>query len=134
MSSPSATSATSSLDRTFPKSRRLGRRSEFQKVYQKGVRAAGPLFAVHLLAEAEEGPARIGLTVSRKVGKAVVRNRVKRWLREAVRVRWDLTPPNAWIVFHARNGAAGSSYEQMAAEMDRLLPQVCRRAGIGKER
>jgi len=139
MSSPSPTSAISSADeersdpgkadQRFPKSRRLRRRSEFQKVYKQGVRAAGPLFSVFLLPRAEQAPGRVGLTVSRKVGKAVVRNRVKRWFREAIRQHWDWAPDGAWIVFHARNEARDSSYQQIEAELERLLAKARRRGG-----
>lgn len=134
MISPSPTSAISSArpsatDQRFPKSRRLRNRSEFQKVYQQGVRAAGPLFSVFLLPKAEDAPGRVGLTVSRKVGKAAVRNRVKRWFREAIRRHWDWAPEGAWIVFHARNSVRDSSYQQVEAELDRLLLKARRRGG-----
>ena len=68
---------------SFPKKSRLLRRPDFLEV-----KAAGKSFADGPLAasfRARQGAPRVGLTVSSKVGSAVVRNRVKRRLREAVR-------------------------------------------------
>src|ERR1700760_1697092 len=67
----------------FPKSARLLRRAEFLAVKAQGQGfAEGPLAASF---QKREGRARVGITVSGKVGNAVVRNQVKRRLREAVR-------------------------------------------------
>jgi ribonuclease P protein component len=57
---------------------------------------------VHVFPRAEDGPARLGLSVSRKVGGAVERNRVKRLLREAFRYEGALLPPGADVVLLAR--------------------------------
>lgn len=79
-----------------------------------------------------EGP-RFGITVNRKVGGAVVRNRVKRRLREIYR-RWgDRTKlPAVDIVLHARPSAPQASYSQLAQEVEKQLarligaPEECR--------
>lgn len=66
---------------------------------------------------------RFGLTVSRKVGGAVVRNRVKRWLREAIRhERGDLSGVD--IVFIARSSAAMAGYEPLRREVASSLRQI----------
>jgi ribonuclease P protein component len=69
------------------------------------------------------GGPRFGLTVSRKVGNAVVRNRVKRRLREAIRRnRGDLTATD--VVFIARSTAAGANYPQLVSEVAQAIRQL----------
>jgi len=63
---------------------RLRRRAEFLAV-AAGMRIPAPTFVLQARRRDDEGPARVGFTVSRKVGTAVERNRVRRRLREAVR-------------------------------------------------
>ena len=72
---------------------------------------------------------RYGFVVGKRVGKAVVRNRVKRLLREVVR----LTPTDkGWdMVFIARNGAVRADYRQIEAEVTRLLHKARIITGMG---
>ncbi|HET9553070.1 MAG TPA: ribonuclease P protein component [Anaeromyxobacteraceae bacterium] len=87
----------------LPKAARLRRRREFLAVQQRGAR----LFAGEVLVLSQgpgTGQARIGITVSSKVGNAVERNRVKRWVREAFReIQAELPPVDLVVV--ARKGA-----------------------------
>jgi ribonuclease P protein component len=79
----------------FPKTARLLHSAEFAAVKQGGRNfAEGPLAASFLAREvaSRAGGARVGLAVSSKVGGAVVRNRVKRRLREAVRLELAQLP------------------------------------------
>ncbi|TNF37181.1 MAG: ribonuclease P protein component [Deltaproteobacteria bacterium] len=71
-------------DRRFPPERRLRKRREFLRLQGGGYRVHGRRFIFHFLAGRSDR-SRIGITVSRKVGKAVERNRIKRWVREAWR-------------------------------------------------
>ena len=66
------------------------------------------------------GPTRLGLTVSRKIGGAVARNRVKRILREFFRLSYDLWPFPVDLVVVARQGAAKLSYAELADELEIL--------------
>lgn len=86
-------------DRRLPKSARLLRPSEFDRVFAHRSYAAEGPFVVHGCPAAVAGPARLGLSVSRRVGGAVERNRWKRRLREAFRaVRGHLPPDQDFVI------------------------------------
>lgn len=73
----------------FPKGNRLLRERDFQRVYREGRLFQDELFRLFYL-EKGEGPPRLGLAVGKQLGRAVVRNRVKRALREAFRLNKEL--------------------------------------------
>ena len=97
---------------------RLRREKEFARVYRKGRSCAHPLLVLKAL-PGEVGVTRYGFAVGKRLGKAVVRNRVKRRLREAAR----LTPVvSGWhIILAARPPAAGASYHELKATLEQLL-------------
>ncbi|MFO0828995.1 MAG: ribonuclease P protein component [Phycisphaerales bacterium] len=85
----------------FPRSARLGHRREYQAVHAARTRVeAGPL-VVHALPN-ELGQLRLGLSIGRRVGGAVRRNRLKRMLREAFRTARSLMPGAYDVVVSAR--------------------------------
>lgn len=109
----------------FPKSARILRTSDFRKAYNQGSRIAGPYFAAFCLRiprGEKEGP-RLGFTVPRAFGKAVMRNRVKRRLREAIRVRLHDVAPQWDIVINPRRAALEAPVEELRREVDRLVAQ-----------
>lgn len=108
----------------FPKSARILRRGDFRKVYDEGVRQTCPLFAAFLLQRPEQsdGP-KVGFTVPRAMGKAVVRNRMKRRMREAVRHRLSLLPPQWCVVFNPRKPLLHTSMSDVLQAVERLFAQ-----------
>ena len=69
-------------------------------------------------------PARVGFVVSKAVGGAVVRNRVKRRLRHAMRERVAALPEHAVLVVRAQPPAAAASYPELLDDLDRCLDRV----------
>jgi ribonuclease P protein component len=116
---------------TFPKSARLLRRTEFVAVRKDGKSfAAGPLAASFRPREAAPtrtgipgGVARVGLTVSSKVGEAVTRNRIKRRLREAVRLELAGLPA-VDLVLVARASAASASVDDFRGWLRRASARM----------
>jgi ribonuclease P protein component len=103
----------------FPKAVRLLRSPQFERVQRRGSRRASDKLAVQVVGN-EVGRARFGLAVSRKVGNAVVRNRIKRHLREAAR-HLKIRVSAVDVVIAARAGAAGLGGDGLRAELERLL-------------
>jgi len=95
-------------DQRFPPNRRILTKKQFQKIFREGRRYSRPSLVVYARRrpEEEDSWSRLGLAVSRKVGKAVVRNRTKRRLRDLFRRhQWEIKPPCDLVVI-ARPGAA----------------------------
>ncbi len=106
---------------------RLRDSNAFRRTVSSGRRAGGAALVVHLLADPpDEGAAgpRVGLVVSRAVGNAVVRNRVKRRLRHLVRDCLTSVPASADVVIRALPPAAGMSSAELGAELTRCLHRV----------
>jgi ribonuclease P protein component len=117
---------------------RLRRSNDFAAAVRGGRRAGRGAVVVHLTlpatpepeaatspepardAGAEEisAPTRAGFVVSKAVGPAVVRNRVRRRLRHLVRERVDVLPPGSTLVVRALPAAADASYARLAADLD----------------
>jgi ribonuclease P protein component len=109
---------------TFPKSRRLTRPAEFERVKKNSRVYRGQLVVVSVLLVNDADRFRAGLITSRAVGRAVVRNRVRRRLREIIRKHQRDLINGVWIVTIARASAARASYEQLEAEWLRLAKRA----------
>jgi ribonuclease P protein component len=106
----------------FPRSARIRKRADFLRVQQRGKKvSSGPL--VGLILPAAGPTARLGLTVSSKVGNAVVRARVKRQLREVFRRRRQSCPAVELVVI-ARPAAREASSAELARAFGALLSSL----------
>ncbi len=114
-------------DRRFPKSVRLLTQADFDTVYQSDVFAADD-FLVIRASRNDRGVTRLGLSVSRKVGNAVVRNRWKRLIREAFRVQRIEMPEGLDLVVRPRKGAV-CELEGITRSIKRLAERVDRKLG-----
>lgn len=99
---------------------RMRCRRDFLSTYKHGSVRFGRFLVVHLL-PVPAHPAKVGISVSRKVGKAVVRNRVKRRLREIIRLNWQHLPEQHYIVISAKAASKDASYKELETDFHRLL-------------
>jgi ribonuclease P protein component len=110
--------------------RRLSRAGEFDAVYRHGRSASSRHLVAYVFRRepGDEDPARLGVSVSRKVGGAVERNRLKRLLREAVAELGQGVPRGADVVVVARAGLAETADARgltwLTAELGDLLAQA----------
>ena len=112
----------------------MTRRSDYLAIQNGGRRVGGPhylLFArrapVAVAGPGGPGATRVGITVSKKVGNSVVRNRVKRWVRESCRKLLPGWPPGLDLVVVARPSAAEVGFLPTTQELASLARQLIRR-------
>ena len=112
----------------LPAAARIRRREDFSAAVRGGSRTGRPLLTGHLLVRADDPvPPRAGFVVSRAVGGAVVRNKVRRRLRELVRGRLNSLPPGSLFVVRANPRAATARQSDLAAELDLVIDTLLRR-------
>jgi len=104
------------LDFSYPKDCRIRKHYIYQLLFRKGRRIALPHFVIYYTIR-DGGPSRLGTTVSRKVGNAVVRNRCKRQLKEFFRSIRHLFNPSLDLSILARPGAAKLDSFQIRKEL-----------------
>jgi len=93
-------------------------------VYDHGTRYSGRFFAAFYLRRElldGESVSKIGFTVPRSLGSAVARNRIKRRVREAVRLRLDQLNPQWEIVFNPRRAAMDSPFNELVREVEQFF-------------
>lgn len=99
--------------------------NQFKRVLDTGTRiAVGAVVISAAPLDDPSAPSRLGLTVSRRVGNAVVRNRVKRALRETFRLVWDDLLPGYDLVVIARQSAAKTDTRRMAEDFCRCVKRL----------
>jgi len=108
-------------DFEFPTGLHLKKPSEFRAVFDRGAKRHTRAFILFRAANSLDRP-RLGVSVSRKIGGAVVRNRVKRLVREAFRTQWrawELTGTDLVVI--AKRGADALDYHDVSREFSGAL-------------
>ena len=113
---------------------RLRRRRDYLRAYRTGRRRGGRYATLFHLPN-EHGTARLGITASRKVGKSVVRQRLKRRVREIYR-RWERRPelPSLDLVVNLKPTAAEADFAELRRELERQLGSLLPAAEPAPER
>jgi ribonuclease P protein component len=107
------------------KPQRLKRRAEFLRVAAKGRKAPMPGLVLQALARDDAAPARLGFTVTKKVGNAVVRNRTRRRLKEAARLLLAEKPVKGVdLVLIGRDGTRKRDFRALQADIARALAKT----------
>jgi ribonuclease P protein component len=107
----------------FPREARLVRRGDFDAVYRAGKRRSNSHFTIFLRAN-QLPHSRFGFSIKKALGGAVVRNRIRRRVREVVRCH-RLEIPAGWdIVIHPKNNVAKADFAALAADLLRLMPSA----------
>lgn len=107
----------SAARKSYPRSMRLLRHADFERVYQRGRRHFSAHMTVFYLRREDRNGARVGYTVSRALGGAVDRNRMKRRLREAVRLSWsDMSGPFD-IVINPKKSLRQAEFDELKKEV-----------------
>ncbi len=106
----------------FPKEERIRRRVDFLKIFREGTKSRAAHFRISFL---PNGLAhrRLGIAVGKKVGSAVVRNRLKRRIREFYRQNKGLFPEGTDFVITAKEGAGRLGYREVANELKGVLKE-----------
>jgi len=105
----------------FSKDLRLRRRWEFQQAWHLGYKRHTPHFLVVLHRQAGDQGVRFGITASRKTGNAVSRNRIKRLVREFIRLHQDWFGTGVVVSVIAKRGAARLDYAAVSCELGGLF-------------
>jgi ribonuclease P protein component len=104
---------------------RLKRRAEFLRVAAKGRKAPVHGLVLQALSRDDDGPARLGFTVTKKVGNAVVRNRTRRRLKEAVRLVLNEQPlAGVDLVLIGRDSTRKRNFITLQSDIRRALAKI----------
>ena len=107
---------------TFGRDERIRKRQDYLRIYQQGVRRTSARFTI-ITCRNRTGVRRLGMTVSKKAGNAVQRNRIKRLLREFFRLNKSMLPASQDIVIIAKRGILPLTYRDVCTELGSCLIQ-----------
>lgn len=108
--------------RNLPHEWRLVRRAEFEAVYRGGRRRTSATFVIFLRPNGSE-KTRFGMSVKKALGNAVARNRIRRRVREALRLHREEIIPGWDVVIHPNRAAGMMEFAKLEAELLALMPR-----------
>lgn len=100
---------------------RIKKNAEFQEVFKKGKSVANRQFVVYALKKTDQDNFRFGLSVSKKIGNAVVRNQIKRYLRQTLLELQDYIHKDIELIIIARKPAATMQFAEIKSSMIHVL-------------
>jgi ribonuclease P protein component len=106
---------------SMKKELRVKKNKEFQEAFQKGQSFANRQFVVYSLKKEDQDYFRIGLSVSKKIGNAVMRNQIKRYIRQAVFELSDLLLPSNDYVIIARKPTAEMDFFEVKKSLTHVF-------------
>jgi len=110
------------------RSARLRKHADYQRVYRDSRRYSSASMSYFFRARSNEDPAgvppRVGLTAGRVLGGAVERNRIRRRMREAVRLHLHELPPRVDVVLHPRKTVLDIEFARLEREVARVFATV----------
>ncbi|MFC5653199.1 ribonuclease P protein component [Paenibacillus solisilvae] len=108
---------------------RLRNREDFSRIYRNGKSFANNQFVVYWSRQSKADPLRLGVSASKKIGNAVVRNRMRRLVKEIVRHHTDRITGQLDIIVIVRKPAVGLKMQ----ELEKSMLHVLKRAGLLKQ-
>ena len=121
-----ASAAARRRSQALPRPKRLAKRRDFLRIYETG-RKIFSRYAVLFFASNELSHSRLGVTATKKLGKANVRNRLKRWTREVYRRQREplgLDTRRVDVVVNIKPNAADIAYRDFSEDLSRALQRV----------
>ena len=126
---PAVNATSKKLSQSFPRDARLLKHADFQAVYKNGRKHfSGNMTAFYRQSAGAAGP-RVGFTVGKVLGGAVVRNRIRRRMRAAVRQHLRELAAPLDLVLHPRKSVLTLKFEQLDAEIVQVFAAVQRGKG-----
>jgi ribonuclease P protein component len=112
----------------FRKNQRVVRRDEFTRALRQGTCAADGTLVLFAFRTPDRQPPQLGVTIPKKAGNAVTRNRWKRMIRESFRTQQDQLPSGYQFIIRPKKGAQ-PSWPQIRASIPKLVAKAIARAG-----
>jgi ribonuclease P protein component len=117
-------------DYRFTKNHRLRSQHVFQYVYEQGKRVSSALIRIHYLNSGEAQPPKLGISVTRSVKNAVDRNKIKRRLKEIIRLHQGEFKTGSAMVIVAKQGTEIMDYQKLES----MILELMQRLGAMKEK